>query len=102
MEELQKQSEALTAAKLEHEEKKREVQPEKIDMATLKSLLEYTQECKFNGNELFKEGLYEEAMALYSQADEAMKKWKIDKHLKNEHKWFTDSHLSVLKNKAQA
>lgn len=102
MEDLEKQSEAITAAIRENDEKKREAQPERIDMETLKSLLEYSQECKFKGNELFKEGLYEEALSLYSQADDAMKKWKIDKHLKNEHKWFIDSHLSVLKNKAQA
>lgn len=102
MEELEKENETLTAAKQAVEDKKKEVQPQRIDMTTLKQLLEYAQECKFEGNNLFKEGLYEEALSLYSQADEAMKKWKIDKHLKNEHKWFVDSHLSCLKNKAQA
>jgi len=102
MEELEKQNEALSAIMRENLEKKTEKQPERIDMQTLKSLLEYAQECKFEGNSLFKEGLYEEALTLYSQADEAMKKYKIDKHLKNEHKWFVDSHLACLKNKAQA
>ena len=31
-----------------------------------------------------------------------MKKWKVNKSMKNEHKWLTDSHLACLKNKSQA
>jgi len=31
-----------------------------------------------------------------------MKQWKVDKSLKNEHKWLTDNHLACLKNKSQA
>merc|ERR1712039_164710 len=60
------------------------------------------QECKREGNEKYQEGLYEEALHIYSQGDEALKQWKVDKHMKNEHKWLTDYHLSCLKNKSQA
>ena len=31
-----------------------------------------------------------------------MKKWKVDKQLKNEAKWLKDYHLACLKNKSQA
>mmetsp|Transcript_53937 Transcript_53937/g.167164 ORF Transcript_53937/g.167164 Transcript_53937/m.167164 type:complete len:494 (+) Transcript_53937:83-1564(+) len=99
---LEKQSLALSKERWEDEEKKREVVPQPIDIHTLKDLLMFGQECKREGNEKFKEGLYEDALYIYSQGDDAMKKWKIDKHLKNEHKWLQDYHLAVLKNKAQA
>ncbi|CAE7770244.1 pph-5 [Symbiodinium sp. CCMP2456] len=84
------------------EEKKKEVLPQSIDIHTLKHVLEYAQECKREGNLKFQEGLYEEALYIYSQADDAMKKWKVAKHLKNEEKWLKDYHLACLKNKAQA
>mmetsp|Transcript_136236 Transcript_136236/g.235826 ORF Transcript_136236/g.235826 Transcript_136236/m.235826 type:complete len:547 (+) Transcript_136236:67-1707(+) len=102
MEEIEKQNKFLNDAYIAEEEKKRIANPERIDMKTLKQLLEYAQECKFEGNRLYKEGLYEEALEIYSQADDAMKKWKVDGHLKNELKWLTDSHLACLKNKSQA
>lgn len=102
MEEIEKQNKYMNDAYLAEEEKKRIANPQRIDMGTLKQLLEYAQECKFEGNRLYKEGLYEEALEIYSQADDAMKKWKVEGHLKNELKWLTDSHLACLKNKAQA
>merc|ERR1719188_1203049 len=92
-------NESIAAA----EEKKKEVKPKSIDIHTLKELLEYAQQCKYEGNEKFREGLYEDALFIYSQADEAMKRWKVEgSHLKNESKWLTDSHLACLKNKSQA
>lgn len=102
MAEMEQQNKALREALEKEQAKKQETQPQKIDMQTLKSLLEFAQECKLEGNRLYKEGLYEQALDLYSQADEAMKKWKVDKSLKNEHKWLLDSHLACLKNKSQA
>uniref|UniRef100_A0A7S0FW38 Protein C10 n=1 Tax=Pyrodinium bahamense TaxID=73915 RepID=A0A7S0FW38_9DINO len=86
----------------EEEDKKKEKQPARIDIHTLKHVLEFGQECKREGNNKFREGLYEEALFIYSQGDDMMKKWKVDKHLKNEHKWLKDYHLACLKNKAQA
>merc|ERR1719401_478720 len=94
---------AISQARALEEEKKQELKPAPIDIHTLKELLEYAQQCKFEGNDKFKEGLYEEALFIYSQGDEAMKRWKVEgSHLKNEHKWLTDSHLACLKNKSQA
>lgn len=84
------------------EEAKKVVVPHRIDVHTLKHLLEFAQECKREGNNKFNEGLYEEALQIYTQADDAMKKWKVEKHLKNEDKWFKDYHIRCLKNKAQA
>lgn len=70
---------------------------------TRQELLEYAQQCKYEGNEKFREGLYEEALFIYSQGDEAMRRWIVEgKSLKNEHKWLTDNRLACLKNKAQA
>mmetsp|Transcript_2076 Transcript_2076/g.4638 ORF Transcript_2076/g.4638 Transcript_2076/m.4638 type:complete len:493 (+) Transcript_2076:81-1559(+) len=100
--EIEQQSIALTKEIAKDEERKREIIPQPIDIHTLKDLLMFGQECKREGNEKFKEGLYEEALYIYSQGDDAMKKWKIDKHMKNEHKWLQDYHLACLKNKAQA
>merc|ERR1719188_1246922 len=91
-------NESIAAA----EEKKKEVKPKSIDIHTLKELLEYAQQCKLEGNEKYKEGLYEDALFIYSQADEVMKAWKVADGLKNERKWLTDSHLACLKNKSQA
>lgn len=102
MEDMERQMTAINNTIVSEEAKKREVIPAAIDIQTLKELLEYSQQCKMEGNEKYKEGLYEEALAIYSQADEAMKRYKVDKHLKNEHKWLTDSHLACLKNKSQA
>eukprot|EP00435_Cladocopium_sp_Y103_P063676 s701_g25.t1 len=78
------------------EERKKEKLPQNIDIHTLK------HECKREGNFKFQEGLYEEALHIYSQADDVMKKWKVDKQLKNEAKWLKDYHIACLKNKAQA
>mmetsp|Transcript_107631 Transcript_107631/g.299830 ORF Transcript_107631/g.299830 Transcript_107631/m.299830 type:complete len:493 (-) Transcript_107631:336-1814(-) len=99
---LEQESLALNREIWKDEEKKREIIPQPIDIHTLKDLLMFGQECKREGNEKFKEGLYEEALYIYSQGDDAMKKWSVDKHLKNEHKWLQDYHLACLKNKAQA
>eukprot|EP00927_Polykrikos_kofoidii_P044674 TRINITY_DN38578_c0_g2_i1.p1 TRINITY_DN38578_c0_g2~~TRINITY_DN38578_c0_g2_i1.p1 ORF type:complete len:487 (+),score=125.82 TRINITY_DN38578_c0_g2_i1:95-1555(+) len=87
---------------VEAEEKKRELKPVQVDVHTLKNILEFGQECRNEGNKKFKEGLYEEALHIYSQGDEMMKKYKVSPHLKNESKWFKDYHLTCLKNKAQA
>mmetsp|Transcript_20068 Transcript_20068/g.46750 ORF Transcript_20068/g.46750 Transcript_20068/m.46750 type:complete len:515 (-) Transcript_20068:88-1632(-) len=102
MQDLEDEWNAHTKAMNELEEKKREVVPQVCDINTLKQLLEYAQECKREGNLKFREGLYEEALEIYSQADDAMKKWKVSQNMKNEHKWLTDFHLACLKNKSQA
>lgn len=86
----------------EEAQKEQARKPTNVDIHTLKHVLEFAQECKREGNLKFSEGLYEEALAIYSQGDDVMKKWKVDKHLKNEHKWLKDYHLACLKNKAQA
>lgn len=100
--ELEKEWHATCKAMQDDQASKTEVLPQNIDIHTLKQVLEYAQECKRVGNYKFQEGLYEEALQIYSQGDEAMSKWKIDKHLKNEEKWLKDYHLACLKNKAQA
>mmetsp|Transcript_80182 Transcript_80182/g.227004 ORF Transcript_80182/g.227004 Transcript_80182/m.227004 type:complete len:502 (-) Transcript_80182:106-1611(-) len=102
MEDLERQMHAINTEIALDEERKREVVPAPIDMHTLKELLEFGQQCRSEGNAKFKEGLYEEALEIYAQGDEAMKKWKVEKHLKNEHKWLTDNHIACLNNKAQA
>eukprot|EP00440_Ansanella_granifera_P013355 gb/GFBE01014513.1/.p1 GENE.gb/GFBE01014513.1/~~gb/GFBE01014513.1/.p1 ORF type:complete len:485 (+),score=158.53 gb/GFBE01014513.1/:1-1455(+) len=102
MKELEKEWHAQCKAMSDAEASKKELVPQSIDINTLKHVLEYAQECKLQGNYKFQEGLYEEALHIYSQADEVMKKWKVDKHLKNEEKWMKDYHLACLKNKAQA
>jgi len=103
MEDLERQMQALERARALEEEKKQEVQPAAIDVHTLKELLEYAQQCRFEGNEKFKEGLYEDALFIYTQGDEVMKQWRVDgENLKNERKWLMDNHLTCLKNKSQA
>jgi len=102
MAELEKEWHAQCKAMSDAEERKKEQLPQNIDIHTLKHVLEYAQECKREGNFKFQEGLYEEALHIYSQADDVMKKWKVDKQLKNEAKWLKDYHLACLKNKAQA
>ncbi|CAJ1377643.1 unnamed protein product [Effrenium voratum] len=102
MVELEKEWHAQCKAMSDAEQRKKEQLPQNIDIHTLKHVLEYAQECKREGNLRFQEGLYEEALHIYSQADDAMKKWKVDKQLKNEAKWLKDYHLACLKNKAQA
>lgn len=102
MEMLEKEWHAQCKAMSDAEEKKKEQLPQNIDIHTLKHVLEYAQECRREGNLKFQEGLYEEALHIYSQADDVMKKWKVDKQLKNEAKWLKDYHLLCLKNKAQA
>ncbi|CAE8613972.1 unnamed protein product [Polarella glacialis] len=102
MAELEKEWHSTCTAMALDEEKKKELKPQTIDIHTLKHVLEFGQECKREGNLKFQEGLYEEALHIYSQGDEVMKKWKVDKHLKNEHKWLKDYHLACLKNKSQA
>ncbi|CAE7257381.1 pph-5 [Symbiodinium natans] len=102
MADMEKEWHAQCKAMSEAEEKKKEILPQSIDIHTLKHVLEYAQECKREGNLKFQEGLYEEALHIYSQADDAMKKWKVARHLKNEEKWLKDYHLACLKNKAQA
>lgn len=102
MEQLERQWLGMCGQIADDEEKKKEQKPVNADIHTLKHVLEFGQECKRVGNEKFREGLYEEALHIYSQGDEVMKKWKVDKHLKSEHKWLQDYHLACLKNKAQA
>mmetsp|Transcript_75997 Transcript_75997/g.220732 ORF Transcript_75997/g.220732 Transcript_75997/m.220732 type:complete len:522 (-) Transcript_75997:78-1643(-) len=103
IEDMEKQLQAINQARLLEDERKKELKPAPIDIHTLKELLEYAQQCKYEGNEKFREGLYEEALFIYSQGDEAMKRWTVDgKNLKNEHKWLTDNRLACLKNKSQA
>lgn len=102
MAELEKEWHSTCQAIAADEEKKKELKPQSIDIHTLKHVLEFAQECKREGNLKFQEGLYEEALHIYSQGDEVMKKWKVEKHLKNEHKWLKDYHLACLKNKSQA
>mmetsp|Transcript_121436 Transcript_121436/g.259288 ORF Transcript_121436/g.259288 Transcript_121436/m.259288 type:complete len:492 (-) Transcript_121436:79-1554(-) len=102
MEEIEKANQALNEAMAIEEEKKKEVAPQRIDVNTLKDLLQFAQECKAEGNRQFREGMYEDALYIYSQGDEAMKKWVVDDNMKNEHKWLNDYHLACLKNKAQA
>lgn len=84
------------------EEAKKEVKPITADIHTLKQVLEFAQECKREGNIKFREGLYEEALRIYDQGDEVMKKWKVGEHLKTENKWLKEYHIACLKNKAQA
>merc|ERR1719203_1771318 len=84
------------------EEEKKAKQKHMCDMHTLKQALEFGQECKREGNNKFREGLYEEALRIYTQGDEVMSKWKVGEHLKNENKWLKDYHVACLKNKAQA
>ncbi|CAK0803195.1 unnamed protein product [Prorocentrum cordatum] len=72
------------------------------DITTLKHILEYGQEAKRLGNEKFKEGLYDDALFIYGQGDDMMKKFTVGKHLKNESKWYKEHHIACLKNKAQA
>jgi len=102
MQELEDRSLALSRQIFEAEERKREVVPQPIDIHKLADLLTFAQSCKSEGNEKYQEGLYEEALKIYSQGEETMKQWKVDAHLKNEHKWLTDFRLACLKNKAQA
>jgi len=71
-------------------------------VTTIKEILEYGQECKKMGNQKFREGLFEEALYIYTQGDDMMKKFKVGAHLTNEKKWFAEYHLACLKNKAQA
>lgn len=84
------------------EEEKQEKKPTTCDIHTLKQVLEFGQECKREGNNKFRDGLYEEALLIYTQGDDVMKKWKVGEHLKNENKWLKEFHLACLKNKAQA
>lgn len=86
----------------QEQEREKNALPNPADIHTLKHVLEYGQECKRLGNEKFKEGLYEEALHIYSQGDDMMKKWKVEKHMKQEQKWLQDYHIACLKNKAQA
>lgn len=102
MEDVEKHWYSMCNQIAEDEEAKKEQKPVNIDIHTLKHVLEFGQECKREGNIKFSEGLYEEALAIYSQGDDCMKKWKVEKHLKNEHKWLKEYHLACLKNKAQA
>jgi len=102
MQDVEKQWQSMCTDIADDIEKKKEQKPMPIDIHTLKHVLEFGQECKREGNLKFQEGLYEEALAIYSQGDDVMKKWKVEKHLKNEHKWLKDYHLACLKNKAQA
>lgn len=102
MEDVEKHWHSMCFQIAQDEEDKKQQKPVNIDIHTLKHVLEFGQECKREGNLKFSEGLYEEALAIYSQGDDVMKKWKVDKHLKNEHKWLKDYHLACLKNKAQA
>ena len=102
MVELENQWSSLCNRAADDEAAKTEVKPQLIDMNTLKSVLEFGQECKREGNLKFQEGLFEEALHIYSQGDEVMRKWKVDSRMKNEHKWLQDYHLACLKNKSQA
>jgi len=102
MEELENQWHSLCNGIAVEEEKKKAQTPLNIDIHTLKSVLEFGQECKREGNAKFRDGLYEEALHIYTQGDEVMKKWKVEKHLKNEQEWLRGYHLACLKNKAQA
>lgn len=102
MQDVEKQWQSMCSDIADDIEKKKENKPVSIDIHTLKHVLEFGQECKREGNLKFQEGLYEEALAIYSQGDDVMKKWKVEKHLKNEDKWLKDYHLACLKNKAQA
>lgn len=102
MEKLENQWHDLCNTIYQDEEAKKEQKPVSIDVHTLKHVLEFAQECKREGNNKFKEGLYEEALYIYSQGDDCMKKWKVDKHLKNESQWLHDYHIACLKNKSQA
>lgn len=104
MQDLQKQWYSICndIATEEEVKKEQERKPASIDIHTLKQVLEFGQECKREGNNKFREGLYEEALRIYTQGDDVMKKWKVEKHLKNEHKWLQEYHIACLKNKAQA
>lgn len=104
MEDLEKQMKAINDSIAAEEAKKiqKNIEPQKIDVHTLRDLLEYAQQCRLEGNAKHREGLYEEALFIYSQGDEAMKQWKVESSMKNEHKWLKDNHLACLKNKSQA
>merc|ERR1711933_701078 len=96
MESLENQWYSICGDIVTEQEKQKEKERKKIncDIHTLKDVLEFGQECKREGNNKFREGLYEEALYIYNQGDDAMKKWKVEKHMKNEHKWLRDYHLA--------
>merc|ERR1719379_2580427 len=62
---------------VEDEEAKKEKLPQSIDIHTLEHVLEFGQECRNQGNEKFREGQYEEALFIYTQGDDVMRKWKV-------------------------
>mmetsp|Transcript_31276 Transcript_31276/g.72946 ORF Transcript_31276/g.72946 Transcript_31276/m.72946 type:complete len:486 (-) Transcript_31276:52-1509(-) len=101
MEQLSGQWHSICNQIVHEQEEQKKSEPKTADVHTLKHILEYGQECKRLGNEKFREGAYEEAFNIYSQGDEMMKQWTVQKHLNQEGEWLKGYHLACLKNKAQ-
>merc|ERR1719356_2032553 len=102
MQALEKEFTSLCTAIADEQEAEKAKVPLPADVHTIKQLLEFSQECKREGNAKFKDGSYDEALFIYNQACEAIGKWKIGDHLTNEKEWVDQYHLACQKNKAQA
>merc|ERR1719454_1068946 len=72
------------------------------DCDTLVKCLNWGQKCKKDGMVEWERGNYEEALASWRQAEEALKKFKAPESDKNGNKIIADLRIAVLKNVAQA
>jgi len=72
------------------------------DTDTLVKCLNWGQKCKKDGSIEWEKGNYEEALASWRQADDALKKFKAPDSDKNGNKLIEELHIAVLKNVAQA
>lgn len=72
------------------------------DCDTLVKCLNWGQKCKKDGMIEWENGNYEEALASWRQAEDALKKFKAPESDKNGNAIITELHRAVLKNVAQA